>query len=55
VKLVTGRDQWVYWRGCRAISYEENGKKQKHTKLTGQIILQTGIAVLFAEGYVKEA
>jgi hypothetical protein len=44
----------VYWKECSGISYVENGKKQKHSKLTGKVKLQSGIAVYFAEGYVKD-
>jgi hypothetical protein len=54
VKLVKGKNKWVDWKDCKAISYEENGEKQKHSKVTGSVVLGEGIAVLFAEGYVKE-
>jgi len=28
-KLVEGKGQWVYWKGCNGLSSVENGKKEK--------------------------
>jgi len=52
-KLVRGTGQWVYWKECSSISYAEGAEKKKHYTLTGQVKLQSGIAVYFVEGYVK--
>ena len=54
MRVVEGIGQWVYWKECSGISYAENGDKKIHDMHTGQVILQSGIKVYFAEGYVKD-
>jgi hypothetical protein len=52
--VVEGNGQWVYWKGCSGVSYAENEDKKIHRMNTGQVRLQSGIKIYFAEGYVKE-
>jgi hypothetical protein len=55
VKWVEGKDQWVYWKGCSALTvYENKGEGKVHGKLTGQVKLQTGIELYLVGGEVKE-
>jgi hypothetical protein len=55
IKWVEGKDQWVYWAGCSALTvYENKGEGCVHSKLTGQVKLPTGIELYFVGGKVKE-
>lgn len=54
VKWVEGRGQWVYWKGCSGLTVHEKNGETVHDKLSGQIILQPGIELVFVKGQVKE-
>lgn len=54
VMVAEGKGQWVYWKDCIGVSYKENGENKIHNMNSGRVILQSGIQVYFAKGYVKE-
>lgn len=55
IKWVEGKGQWVYWKGCSALTFYENqGEGKVHRKLSGQVILQAGIELYIVGGQVKE-
>ncbi|KAL4759750.1 uncharacterized protein BDW70DRAFT_139456 [Aspergillus foveolatus] len=55
IKWVEGKNQWVYWVGCKALTFYENkGEGIVHKKLTGQVKLPPGIELYFVGGNVKE-
>ena len=50
-----GKDQWVYWKGCSAMTvYVNKGEGKVHGKLSGQVKLQAGIELYFVGGQVKD-
>lgn len=53
-KLVEGRSQWVYWKGCSGVTSRQNGKKMNHYEPDGKAIVEEGVEVYFSGGQVKE-
>jgi len=53
-KLVEGRGQWVYWKGCSGVTSRENGQKVNHYESDGKAFVEWGVDVYFSGGQVKE-